>query len=135
MATRTFREKSISCNGSSAADLHHDPGDRSGRTERRRLRAHHCFERSDDRLLWRDCFRGSRDDAFFWPANRERLCWRSSACALLPAHACRNLSPWVTLTRYNPCDFPESISLNSGGQHRVTTFTQEFSLEKKARCA
>src|SRR5436305_13052090 len=101
MAKRPLREKSISCHGSCSADLHHDCGDRSGRTERRRLRANNYSERSNRRLLRGDSFRGSSDSAFFWPANRERLCWRSSACALLPTHTCRNLSPWLTVTEYD----------------------------------
>ena len=37
-------------------------------------------------------FRRSRHCAVFWPANRERLCWRGSACSVLSAHAGRNLS-------------------------------------------
>src|SRR5215831_7495875 len=92
MAKRTFREESTGGNRSRTVDLHHDPGGRGRRAECRRLSADHCFERFDNRVLRGNSFRGSHHGAVFWAANRERLCWRGSACSLLSAHAARNLS-------------------------------------------
>src|SRR6266487_6261474 len=92
MAKRTFREESTGWNRPRAVDLHHDPGGGGGRAKRRRLRADNSFERFDDRIVRGNSIRGSHHGAVFWAANRERLCWRGSACSLLSARTGRNLS-------------------------------------------
>ena len=79
-------------------DLHHDPRGGGRRAKRRRLRADNSFKRFDDRVVWGNSFCGSHHGAVFWAANRERICWRSSACSLLSAHAGRNLSAGATVT-------------------------------------
>ena len=65
MAKRTFREESTGWNRPRAVDLHHDPGGRGRRAERRRLRADNFFERFDDRILRRSYFRGAIIALFF----------------------------------------------------------------------
>src|SRR4029077_6258332 len=98
MAKRTFRKESTCGDRSCAADLHHDSRGGGRRVERRRLSADYSFERFDDRVLWGNFFRSSHHGAVFWSANRERICWRGSACSLLSAHADRNLPPRATVS-------------------------------------
>lgn len=65
MAKGTFREESTCGNRYRTADLHHDPGGRGRRAERRRLSANYCFERFDNRVLRGNSFRGSHHGAVF----------------------------------------------------------------------
>ena len=69
----------------------------AGALSARRLRADNSFERFDDRVLRGNSFRRSHHGVVFWPANRERVCRRGSACSLLSAHAGRNLSAGATI--------------------------------------
>ena len=52
---------------------------------------------STDRVLRRNYFRRSHHGAVFWAANRERLCWRGSACSVLSAHVGCNVSACATV--------------------------------------
>src|SRR5262245_18362750 len=98
MAEGTFREEPTGWNRSSPADLYHDSRSRRRRVERHWLSANYSFERFDDRVLWGNFFRNSHHGAVFWSANRERICWRGSACSLLSAHADRNLPARATVS-------------------------------------
>jgi len=93
MAKGTFREESACGNRSRTADLHHDPGGRGRRAERRRLSADYCFERFDNRIL--QFFPQQPSRRCFWAASREGLRRGSAACSLLSAHAARNSSAYA----------------------------------------
>ena len=70
----------------------------AGALSARRLRADNSFERFDNRILRSNSFRGSHHGAVFWAANRERLCWRSSACSLFSAYVGCHLSARTTVS-------------------------------------
>ena len=71
--------------------------------------AGNSFERFDDRVLRGNSFRRSHHGAVFWAANRERLCWRGSACSLLSAHAGRNLSACAGVSQWDANAISQSV--------------------------
>ena len=87
MAKGTCCEEFTSENRSRTADLHHDPGGRGRRAQRRRLSADYCFERFDNRIL--QFFPQQPSRRCFWAASREGLRRCSGACSLLSVHAAR----------------------------------------------